>query len=647
MIDARITQINLKHLIFGADPKYDGEGKLEGMVFKFYEKNNEEIYTKSYKHDFQVASAFHHLKLEFNTRQLISFMATLVEGISTYLYNIRYELSGEEHLETNIKLTPNKRGDNNYLLRVTNNRKKVRKVNRDDKESALTRYKVMIAVHAIQDDKEYELVELRFTKRDVILMINTIKSIVSQNYRVFNFIYANASTIDSDKDVMADPEVISISKIDNSIVFGQTFLHGQEILNLNYVVESLIFSHNVEHKLRGLLSSFRQTDIFEYNDYILGLKVRKMKVSRDEYTDEQKHEFEEKEGKELMFNNRLLAGLYLFMTPAQLRHATSVSNTNKEKFGKRVLYHINLRESDIAVGFNSTPQMKVAKTTSNEYMNFFSISLFTKKGMFEEGREGYIKHFLPGIEEPTYVPSIEKLTLGLHGRWVHFLETMTRANNHEFDDGETIIRKRLHILKAEQGGQKKYTIGLYSDSENKAPVVLSVEKYNKDGDKIEGKYRQPMFKKYIKEFLMISMQSAFELPNFSFTTQREMSEIVGVEYTGLETTNVNGHEMPSLEAIKDGNIVKIGIEKINNMIVKIGNFREEDKAVLLDYNDIISLNISASNRIMNGQWIPFIGEKISISQDGFLTDLYSEVNLEEKGMGAYHAWQYFFGTSIR
>lgn len=647
MIDARITQINLKHLIFGADPLFDEEGRLKGMIFKFYEKNKEEVYTKSYKHNFEVASAFHHLKLEMDTRQLISFMATLVEGVSTYLYNIRYELAGEEHLETQIKLTPNKRGDNNYLLRVTNNRKKVRKFDKSDTESALTRYKVMIAVHAIDGDKEYELVELRFSKRDVLLMLNMIKSIISQSYRVFNFIYANISTVDSDRDVMTDPDAMSISKIDNSIVFGQTFLHGQEILNLNYVVESLIFGHNIENNLRSLLTTFRQIEIFEYNKYILGLKIKKMKVSRDAYTDEQKHEYEDDKGKELMFNNRLLAGLFLFMTPAQLRHSTSVSSSNKGKFGKKVLYHINLKESDIAVGFNSSPSLKTSKATGNEYMNFFSISLLTKNSMFEEGKVGYVKHFLPGVDDPIFVPSIDKLTLGLHGRWVHFLETMTRANNSEFDDGETIIRKRLHIMKAEPGGQKKYTIGLYSDSENKAPVVLSVEKYDKDGEKIEGKFRQPMFKKYIKEFLMISMQSAFELQNFSFTSQKELSEIVGVKYNGLKTIKVKNHEKPALQKIPEGTIVKIGIEKVNNFIVKIGNFKEEKKTCILDYNDIISLNISAANRIMNGQWIPFVGEQIAISQDGYLTDLFSEVNLEEKKMGAFNAWQYFFGTAIR
>jgi len=646
MTDARITQINLKHLIFGADPIFGEEGRLNGMTLKFYEKNKDEIYTKSYKNDFQVANAFHHLKLELNTRQLMSLMGTLVEGVSTYLYNIRYELSGEEHLETNIRLTPNKRGNNNYFLRVTNNRKKVRKFDKDDKENALTRYKVMIAVHAVEDDKEFELVELRFTKRDVLLLLNSIKSIVSQSYRVFNFIYANSSTVDDDHEIMSNPDLMSISKIDTSIVFGQTFLHGQEILNLNYVVESLIFGHNIEFKLKSLLTKFRQIEIFNYNEYILGLKIQKMKVDKDPYSDGTIHSKTEDSANEIMFNNRLLAGLFLFMTPSQLRHATE-DNNKKSKFGKKVLYHINLRESDIAVGFTSSPSLKTAKATGNEYMNFFSISVLTKDSMFEEGKKGYIKHFMQNEEEPTYVPAIDKLTLGLHGRWVHFLETMTRANNNEFEEGETVIRKRLHILKPEQGGQKKYTIGLYSDSENKAPVVLSIEKYNKEGDKLEGKYRQPMFKKYIKEFLMISMQSAYELSNFSFSTKKELSEIVGVEYNGLETIKIDNSNMPNVEKIEDGTIVKIGIEKKKNQIVIVGDFDKENRSCILDFNDIISFNISAANRILNGQWIPFVGEKISVSQDGYLTDLFSEVNLEEKGLGAYYAWQYFFGTAIR
>ncbi len=641
MINKKITQINLKHLIFSAAPSYSEENRLEGITFKFFEKNNDEVYTKSYRNDFEVAHSFHNIKLILDTRQLITFVSTLVEGVSTYLYNIRYQLAGEEHLETNLRLKEDKRGNNNYKLRITNNRKKVRKFDKDDKEHALTRYKVMIAINVIVDEKEIELVELRFTKRDVLLMLNIIKSMMSIDSRIFNFIYSNSQTIDSDSEVLSDPELISISKIDNSIVFGDTFLHGQEILNLNYLVDMLIFGFGIENDLDTIVSNYRQISTFKYNDFILGLNIKKMKKNEDSFV------FDENKSIDIMFNNRLLAGLFLFLTTSQLKHSSLANEVDKEKFGKQVFYHINLLESDIAVGFNSVPKLKTVKKTGKEYMNFFSISVSTKERMFEEGKAGYIKHFLPGTDEPTYVNSIDELSLGLHGKWIYFLETITKANNKEFDEDETTIRKRLHIIKAEAGGQKKYTIGLYSDTENKAPLVLSIEKYDKEGENILGKYRQPMFSKYIKEFLMISMQSAYELPNFSYKEQKELSEIVGLEYTNLKMVKEGNLSFPSIKNIPEGTQVKIGIEKLRNRIVKIGDFSKEEKTTVLDYNDIISLNISAANRIMHGKWIPFVGEQIALSQEGYFTDLFSEINLEEKGLGAFHAWQYFFGTSIK
>lgn len=646
MINKQITQINLKHLIFSATPKYSEENKLDGVILKFFEKNNDEVYTKSYKNDFDVAYSFHSIKLVLDTRQLITFASTLVEGISSYLYNIRYELAGEEHLETFVNLKEDKRGNNNYQLRITNNRKKVRKFDKDDNEHALTRYKVMISVNTIIDGQELEIVELRFTKRDVLLMLNMLKAIVADKGRIFNFIYSNSQTVDSDKEVLSDPQLIPISKIDNSIVFGSTFLHGQEILNLNYLIDMLIFGFGIENDLDTIVSKYRQIETFKYNDFILGLKINKMIKEEGNYSQDY-FEYSDNQKVELIFNNRLLAGLFLFITPSQLRHSSLLNEVDKAKFGKQVLYHINLLESDIAVGFNTVQKLKTVKKTGNEYMNFFSISVLTKNRMFEEGKQGYIKHFLPGTDEPIYVKAIDSLSLGLHGKWIYFLETITKANNKEFDEDETVIRKRLHILKAEQGGQKKYTIGLYSDSENRAPLVLSIEKYDKEGEKLLEKYRQPMFSKYIKEFLMISMQSAYELSNFSYKIQKELSEIIGVEYTNLKTIK-NGHsELPSIKNIPDGIQAKIGIEKIKNNIVRIGDFSDENKICTLDYNDLISLNISAANRILNGKWIPFIGEQISLSQEGYFTDLFSEVNLEEKGLGAFYAWQYFFGTAVK
>jgi hypothetical protein len=156
-----------------------------------------------------------------------------------------------------------------------------------------------------------------------------------------------------------------------------------------------------------------------------------------------------------------------------------------------------------------------------------------------------------------------------------------------------------------------------------------------------------MFEKYIKEFLFIAMQSAYDVSDFKFSTEKELADLVGLEYVDIKTKQIGNIEIPSIELIPSGKIVKIGIEKIQNTIVVIGEVDDKYKRIELDQNDIFLLNMSAANRILYGKWIPFVGEQIAISQDGFLTDLFSEVDLERRGLGAYHAWQYFFGTSIK
>jgi len=645
MINKRITQINLKHLIFNTEVIRGSDGFFAGVSLKFFEKDSNEVYTKSYRNNFEVAHSFHHIKLNFSMRELMSLMTSFVEGVSQYLYNIRYELVGEEHLETRIKLNKELNKGDEYELVISNNRKKVRKFDKNDKEHGLTRYKVMISIHRIVEGKSIELVELRFTRRDVVLMMNAIKYIVDGDERVFNFIYSNAKAINDDKDVLMDPELMSISKIDNSIVFGDIFLHGQEILNLYYLINTLLFDPKADKILNSLSGYYRQVEFFKYNDFMMGIRLRKMQREIVNY--EEKFSMADQPGKELMINNRMIAGLFLFNTMSQLKHASIIENEkDTQKYGSKVSYHVNMIESDVAVGFTKS-KLKKKKTDGEEYMSFFSLGILSKKRMSEEGHEGFIKHHNRLTNREELVPVLQSASLSLHGKWIYFLETITKANNQEFDLDESVIRKRLHIIKPENGGRKKYTIGLYSDIENKAPLVLSIEKYEYDSDYLLEKFRQPMFEKYIKEFLFVAMQSAYDVDNFKFSTQKELSDIIGVEYKDIKTHNVGNVEVPSIELIPSGQVIKIGIEKINNTLVVIGEVDKKEKRIELDSNDIFLLNMSAANRIIYGKWIPFVGENIAISQDGFLTDLYSEVDLERRGLGAYHAWQYFFGTSIK
>lgn len=640
-MEKNITKIYLKSLIFSASPDFDAIGKFSGMEMRFYAKDSDQIYTKSYLKKFEVASGFSAIKLKFNSNQFLKFASTVVEGVSSYLYNIRYNLVGEEHLETFIKLTPDQNGRNNYLLKITNNRTKTRKDKKaDDKETAMSRYKLLLTIHTYNENNEpEELVELRFTKRDCLLILNSLRSLVSNTDRMFNFAASSSSTVDSDSDFVGT-EVVSVSKIDNSIAFGNVFLHGQELLNLSFLVTELVESFGIENNLETMFSNYRQVAVKPLTDYLLGLEISKMKVDKNLHTNEEAHSFDENaHTQRLAINNRLLTGLYLFLTTTQLRHSVFLDQKKDEaSFGKKVLYHINLKESNIAIAFTKKPERKISKKTGDSFMNFFSIAVSSKQSMHEQDKPGYIKHFLQNSDEPMYVPVIDKIALNLNASWVSFLETLVRATNREFAENETVIKKRVNIFSNEPGTRIKYSISIYADNDNKAPVVLSIEKYEGEKEILVGKIRQPLFKKHLKQLLILAMQSARELPEFTFDKQKDLKDILSVKYKASKGGNI----LP----ISDGNYVNIGIKKTTDSDVLIGRIFDKKAFSNLEYDDVLMLNSSCANRILHGSWLPFVGEKISMSQDGHLTDLFSEVNLEERGQGAFNAWQYFFGTAI-
>lgn len=324
MLDQRIKRVYLKHLIFGIEPITDEKGRFGGAELTFSNKSDNEIYSKSHINNFEVVPYFNQIKLRLNANQLVALTATMVEGVSTYLYNLRYQIIGEKHLETYLNLTPyGIRNKNNYKVRITNNRKKQRKMDKEDKETSLSRYKLMLAIidKEEENEKDGEIIELRFTKRDVVLMLLAFKNIMSKNYRVFNFSYIPASTIDSEEEILSSNQSLSISKIDNSIVFGDVFLHGQEILNLNYVIDSLVFEYEVEKNLKEVYNNYRQLKIFPYSEFLLGLQIAKIEVKEDEYTSEFEHNRVNDFALSIPINNKLIAGLFLFMSTEQLKHS--------------------------------------------------------------------------------------------------------------------------------------------------------------------------------------------------------------------------------------------------------------------------------------------------------------------------------------
>lgn len=317
----------------------------------------------------------------------------------------------------------------------------------------------------------------------------------------------------------------------------------------------------------------------------------------------------------------------------------SIQTSTKSDFLRKTSYHVSLKESSIGFGIKQNKKIKKTKNGA-EYLDFFFLSILPKPAMEDKEHKGYIKS-KDKNKNDIFVPIMPEFHLPLFNKWVSFLTILAQAYNGEFGEdtpeGEGFLSQKYTIFSSEKGGAVKYELYAFADEKNQAKIVISIEKSErKEGGKILGKYRQPIFKKYLHEMITIAQQTAYELDDYKYETTKKKKDVMSLEYKGLNKTS----EVDSKEE------VHFGIEKINNEEVKIGIFKNK-KTTSLDYNDIFLLNSSCWYRILHKEWLPFIGEKIAISKDGYLTTMEAEINLEENNKGIYHAWQYFFGTAIK
>jgi hypothetical protein len=638
-----IDYVHLKHFIFSSSliENYEN-GRLEGMKLVFSNNDKNYIYTKSHRTNFTPAGIFTSLSFKLTTRQFISFYGTLIESLSTYLYNIRYQVSGEQFLETMIHLKEDERGRNNYSLRISNNRKKHRKEDSSDKETATSRYKVMIAI--IDNNIDEELLEIRLTKRDVILLVYMLQSELEGMYRVFNFASSNSLISDTDEDIKSSTDIVNVSKIDNSMVFNNVFLHGQEVLNLNYIIDKLVFGYEIEDNLEALFFNYRQVSTFKVNDFMLGLKINKMEV--DERLDGNHEHRMTEEVQNITFNNKLLGGLVAFMSPKQLRHSSSdYSNTGvstSPNFGGNALYHISMRESSIGIGAKNY-NYKVDKNDEKQE-KFFRLMGESKESMGEKDYESMIKHYKNSeATEHQLVNRIEQFNLNLGNHWIDFLMFINKSYLGEWDESSEGINQRWIYTRGEnKGKQANFIIKLHSDKKNKAKMTLNVEQIEGKEKNVVAKFRQAFFYRYLHELITISMYSALEIDEFKFSITKPYNELMPVNYKAKRN-------LAYVDA-KDGKKTKVEIifNRTEGKNVEIKYASKRDKFAELSRSDILALNISCKRRILFGEWLAFTGEQVSVSQQGFFTMVDFELDMENDAdnEGLFFAWQLFFVTAI-
>lgn len=617
----KFNNIFYKNIKSGLESIEDPEtGKLIGVNLSFTPIHEDKVYHKS--NGDVVTMLPQNLSINLDMKNLVSFNALLLETISSYLYNIRNKV-----IKTDLIEVLSSKLEEIYKIRIRVSRHFFR-------EEEKGRYKISIAF--IDKETEEETVNINLTKRDVLIMIGLMRKITTSFGRETGvFVPAEVVNIETNE-VISRKDVI-LAKIDNSILVNDVWLHGQEIMNTLFTVQDIIYKLNIEKNLKSLQSIYRQISFVE-KDEILYLEVEKMNSN---------HEKEEKieEGVpvklRLPFTGKLLASLFLYLDITILRHAdfeddylddTEIIGKTDVFEGEKVKYHMSLKESTIAVGVKERRNKK--GETRIMFFGRTKEDAFTEVDEYGTELPNYIKKYNEN-NEAELVNVMTEFNINLKDQWIKLLRGLSMAYTQEYIEKREKNIIKFFVINQDGNGRFKYDFKVLGDPKNKATSVLIIDKYKlKNREEIfEGRYRQPLFKKYVFQLMTIIMAAARDIDKIKLSEEKDSMDLLKYSYKSFK----------KVKEVKKSKIADYGIEKNGDEVV-LGNFALEGLAIALPRQDIELLNITSLFRIYNGYWLPFTGDKVGIGQDGYLTDMFSEINLEEN-YGVDWATRLYFGTT--
>ena len=249
--------IMLKHVQVTLRGLADEKGNFSGINIKFAPISSDEIYETKVGEivsDFPYDLQQNGINLDSNSA--IELYAVLLNAISTYAFANSKPKHGEIRTEIKSKFV----GEARYLVAYN-----TRSFFRDDERSWSSRYKVKLSI--FNDPSifgvdtgnvyEYEEVMIRLTKRDVRVLMSAFQSIISQ-FLIVHGGFFETEYIDPYTTDVKRQSLTSISKIEDSVVIGGIWLHGQEILNLLYVKDKLLHHPFIEKKPNRVFFLYRQ-----------------------------------------------------------------------------------------------------------------------------------------------------------------------------------------------------------------------------------------------------------------------------------------------------------------------------------------------------------------------------------------------------
>jgi len=606
-----MTNIALRNTIISVREISDDSGTLTGLNLRFQPVSQTHIYTTSDRtnvvHDFPDFLYKKGVDLDLNA--VIDFTAALHSNISTALYSLREDMPNGGEMEYLIR---SKFEESNFL--------KINVTKHFFKEGNKGRHKVLLSF--FEEDEDFgnnELLQIPFTKRDIQTLFNVIIEKTSA-FPSTKTLFVPATRVNSETGEEIRDVDIPIVKVGSSLLVGESWLHGQEIMNILYVTEKLNYGFELEKDFHPIYGGYRQVKFS--SDY--GIAYMEIKTMNGSGEDVDKVDLGtgEKYHLKIALSTYILTIFSLFVSVKMLRHGDMEEDTQSENYAeskktfsdiKNIKYHVTMKESFIGLGYNNSKKR-------GEEIIFAAV---VKDNAYSVEDESGNTHNLMYESKGEKKMVLDNFSVILGDQWHKLLEGLSTIYTRSYKEREMgFYSKKFFVTKNESGKWYKYEFNIVGDTKNKALGVLTVDKYlikGKDDYELISSFRQPLFEKYLFQLLIIilNMSSMFEKSDFKIMVDKR--KIMRFRF----------QSMNRMSAIKRSEDVIYGFERTEDSL-SWGIFSDRmNMSEFLSDQDIKLLNISSLNRLLRGEWIPFVGEKIAIGQDNFLTDIYGEFNLEE------------------
>lgn len=589
--------VPLKKVIASVYPEFEsGSGFFKGLRIKLRETSKNVIYLLSTGEVVREFPAWLHQEgFLIESKDLPTFIGLIEKNISRYVHEIspKTNISSDFRIKKDVTLTVTA---SKHFQRIEG--------------SNIGRYKLSMKFYRNDPDfGTYEEISIDFTKRDIYTLFYMIQKALTAQKRSKTF-FVLAKRVDEETGEEIDELHIPVAKVYDSYVMGDVWLHGQEILNLFYVVDELTHNFFITERMEAINLMYRQITVLE-EDGIAYLYLSKMDENNDRVL------MKTADGRSFIykipFSPTMLGVLNATGSVEMLSHAEhgqfESESSNPFRTIDGLKYHISTKESFLGVGIQKGKVFIAGKIKESDYLD----QAVAKDIVV-------LDNFIIRLRPEFVVKLLRAASIAYTG------------NLREWDRDVNLVK--FYVRSSDMQGNVKYEFTLTTDIKNKVPFVLKIDKYrlSGSGEQLLASFRQPLFKRYVFQLINILLLTVKDLHKWKYTEKMNKTELLGYRYSSLKkvTKLIRSSEVDvGFEKIEDGKVYE-GV--LVSATGKEGKEKEE-----LELSDRNMLSISSKHRLLHGEWIYFVGSKVAIGPDRYFTDMYSEFNLE-KEFGSGESW---------